>query len=216
MIGSNSQGTGHSPVLILAGGRGRRLGGCDKAALPSPAMLGRNLLEVAIERYATLGPVWIACGTQPRSDLPSGLLQLLDPPSPAAADAGAGPLAGLYAGFEHAQLAGHGLLLSAPVDLTGVRAAVLAAMAAHLDDQPALQVVVARRQRDEPLLAAWRVDAALLESCRLALASGDGAVHRWQWKLRRTSLAVADDEPVWVNINTIEDLQQACRLYPLT
>ncbi len=212
-VGSRSK---DGPVLILAGGRGRRMGGRDKSALPSPAMPGRSLLEAAIERYAVLGPVWVATGVERRRNLPAELVQLLDPPTAAAGENGAGPLAGLYAGLKHSVEAGHGVLLTAPVDLTGLSVAVLAALRAHLYEQSTLQLVVARRECDEPLVAAWRVDAELLESCHLALASGDGAVHRWQRQLRRATLPVAEDEPVWVNINTFEDLQHARRLYPLT
>lgn len=214
-VGSNGTRDSLGPLLILAGGRGRRMGGRDKAALPSPASPDRSLLHVAIEAYGTLGPVWVACGVRRRGDLPVTQVQLLDPPGAKAPGERAGPLAGLYAGFCHALEVGHSQLLSVPVDLSGLRPSVLQALRAELSQNPELQAMVARRERDEPLVAAWRVDRALLDSCRLALASGHGAVFRWQQQLRSDHLTVSAEEPAWINLNTIEDLQRARRLYPL-
>lgn len=205
------------PVLILAGGRGNRLGGCDKAALPAPDDPKRSLLASAIERLAVLGPVWIASGPTRRADLASTQRQLLDPSWLASADSmeRAGPLAGLQAGFAHAlEQAPNSILLSCPVDLIGLRCELLRELAERLQAQPQLQVLVARRDRQpEPLVAAWRVDAGLLEQCELALRQGQRAVHRWQQSLRQAHFQIAADAADWINLNTAEDLLRAAGRY---
>jgi molybdopterin-guanine dinucleotide biosynthesis protein A len=202
-------------VLLLCGGQGSRLGGCDKAALPSPTAPNRSLLADAIDRYGCVGPIWIASGPSRRSDLPPEQLQLLDPPLTETAGPAerAGPLAGLYAGMTHALTrADRSILLSCPVDLVGLRAELLWQLVQAIQARPRLQVLVAQRAlQAEPLVAAWRVDAGLLESVHHALRRGERAVYRCQQSLRQASYPVPAEEPEWINLNTATEL---ARVFP--
>jgi molybdopterin-guanine dinucleotide biosynthesis protein A len=73
-------------AIVLAGGRGERLGGVDKAAL---LVAGRSLLDRALESLAGLSIVVVG----PRRPLPSGVIAASEEP------AGGGPAAGVVAGF---------------------------------------------------------------------------------------------------------------------
>lgn len=81
----------HVPVdlLVLAGGRGERLGGRDKAAL---VVGGRPLLDRVLDAAPLLGGRVVVVGATP---VPDGVLRTLeDPPD-------GGPVAGIAAGLEH-------------------------------------------------------------------------------------------------------------------
>lgn len=74
-------------LLVLAGGRGERLGGRDKAALE---VGGRSLLERVLEAAPVLGGRVVVVGDTP---VPPGVLRTLeDPPD-------GGPVAGIAAGL---------------------------------------------------------------------------------------------------------------------
>lgn len=74
-------------LLVLAGGRGQRLGGQDKAALE---VAGRSLLDRVLEGAHQLGGSVVVVGDTP---VPAGVLRTLeDPPD-------GGPVAGIAAGL---------------------------------------------------------------------------------------------------------------------
>ncbi len=147
--------------LVLAGGRGRRLGAPVPKALVTLA--GRTLLERAI---ATLG----ACCDEVLVVAPASLALPLEPSRLVHdAEPGEGPLAGLVAGlasraFERALVLG--------VDLPLVRAAALATLGASLGD--ALARVPAPHGRPQPLAAAYA--PAALAPLAAALARGERAL----------------------------------------
>lgn len=75
-------------LLVLAGGRGERMGGRDKAAL---VVGGRPLLERVLDAAPALGGRVVVVGETP---VPDGVLRTLeDPPD-------GGPVAGIAAGLE--------------------------------------------------------------------------------------------------------------------
>ena len=75
-------------LLVLAGGRGERLGGRDKAAL---TVSGRTLLDRVLDATPALGGSVVVVG---RTPVPEGVLRTLeDPPD-------GGPVAGIAAGLQ--------------------------------------------------------------------------------------------------------------------
>jgi molybdenum cofactor guanylyltransferase len=178
---------------ILAGGRGSRLGGADKAflQLPSGTLLGR-VLAAAGTGFADV------LVSHNRLDDPrrlrfeqAGVRFVADADS-----AGQGPLAGLGAMLEVAR---GGWLLSLPVDLAAPSSemveSLLATQGAVLHDADGLQ----------PLVALWPVFEAQ-QAVREALASGQLAVHD---VVARLGIPTIDITPRRLgNLNTPDDLRR--------
>lgn len=175
---------------ILAGGRGLRLGGVDKAAVQ---VRGASLLERVLD--AAGGGFAEILVSHNRPDTPPRV-RLADSPLRYVADeraAGEGPLAGLDALLQACRSP---WLLTLPVDLAHpTRSLVEALMAgdgAVARDADGLQ----------PLAAMWPVDAAR-EAIREALRQGERAVHPL---VSRLGLQAVDVAPLG-NLNTARDLQ---------
>jgi len=151
--------------VILAGGRGRRMGGADKALLP---LAGRPLIAHAVERLAPQVDrlVISANGDPSRFDF-LGLTVLAD-----AVAEEAGPLAGILAALLHARAHGcDGHVLSLPVD------APLPPpdLAPRLADAGDAEVVMARADgRVHPATALWSI--SLAQPLAAALAAGERRV----------------------------------------
>ena len=131
--------------LVLAGGRGRRMGR-DKAHL---TVAGRPLLErvaTALERECA--PVWVASGDGRR-------LAACRWPQLADAEGGAGPLGGILGGLERAPT---DLLAVAAVDMPFASSAVLAFLASRWHGEAA--VVPRVEGRLQPLHAVYAAAAA--------------------------------------------------------
>ena len=143
---------------MLAGGRGRRIGG-DKALV---RLAGRPLLEHVLAAVAAAGlePVIVAKPDTDLSgiDLPPGSI-LREPERPRH------PLAGIVAGLEREGAA----LVTCPCDLPLVPAALLA----HLAGRPEPNVTVVVADRLQPLLGRYAAEAA--PSLAAAAAAGRSA-----------------------------------------
>ncbi len=184
-------------AVILAGGRGRRLGGVDKAWLP---WRGSTLIETMVEclhaqigevrvdellvvanqsreRYAAIG---LRCVADRRADYP-------------------GPMAGLEAGL-HATDAHW--VLSVPVDAPHLPADLLPRLLARAEAGGCARA----RDADgaQPLIALYRREQ-LLPSLVQALNVGERAMHRWQAGM---NIAEVDWSPHrFGNLNTPDDLR---------
>ncbi len=177
-------------ALILAGGKGARLGGADKALVD---LAGRSLAEHLLARLAPqAGPIAISANGDPARFAAFGL-----PVLPDGALAGKGPLAGVAAGLAWAAACGAGALLTVPVDTPFIPRD----LAARLAPAPAVAVYGGRQHH---LVASWPV-AFLAALSQFLAASGDHRV--------RDALALAGARPVafagpddpFLNINTPAD-----------
>lgn len=87
--------TGRAVAVILAGGRGERLGGCDKAGI---VLAGKSLIERACDRLRHQADLILISRRTPERDwpLPAGTVEIFDLPG----DFG-GPLAGIGSALAH-------------------------------------------------------------------------------------------------------------------
>lgn len=204
--------TPHITGLVLAGGRGTRMGGVDKGLQP---FRGVPLAQHALERlapqvgalmlnanrhldlYATLGAPWGA------PVWPDGLADY------------AGPLAGFLTGLEHC---GTPWLLTVPCDtplFPHHLAARLAAAAARDGSDMAMAMAPqddgagGMRMRPQPVFSLLRVE--LLHSLQCFTAGGGRKIQAWAQQQRCSWVAFdlpGDDPRAFFNTNTLAELQQ--------
>lgn len=158
--------TAPAAAVILAGGRGRRLGGVDKPAL----RIGQHsLLDIAIDavRGGPISPIIVVVG--PARELPDGILQTREAPpggGPAAAVA-AGVLALAAAGSTAPDTPGlqpQALVAVLAADLPGIdRAAVTRLSAILIEGRPGVRpggaVLVDPGGKRQYLIGVWRYSA---------------------------------------------------------
>ena len=188
-------------ALILAGGRGSRMGGQDKGLLPfrgtclAGAVLdgirphvGAVLVSANrnLDDYARLGAAVV------RDSLPGHQ----------------GPLAGILAGLEHAATP---YLLTLPCDGPFFGPGLVARLSAALSASAA-EVAVAHD--GERLQAAYALlERRLLPALRAALEAGERRTQGWYRSLNWTQVDFSDQPGWFLNLNTPEDYGR-CGLEP--
>jgi molybdopterin-guanine dinucleotide biosynthesis protein A len=182
--------------IVLAGGRGRRLGGVEKGL---QALAGRPLIAHVIDRVA---PQVAALAINANS-IAAGYAALGLPLVADTLPGRPGPLAGVLAGLEW--MRGPGWLLSVPCDAPFLPPDLAARLCAVADN--AEVACAASGGRLHPVCALWRHDLA--PALRAALADGRNGVEAF---VRGRRLAVAEfagDPDPFLNVNTPEDLARA-------
>ncbi|MEZ0470017.1 molybdenum cofactor guanylyltransferase [Luteimonas salinilitoris] len=176
---------------ILAGGRGLRLGGADKAWLRRDGMA--QVQRLAARFAPETGAVLVSANRAAERYAAIGLAMIAD------RTPDAGPLGGLDA---LAQTCGSAWLLTVPVDLVSVNDCLLPSLAAaggtgaYAVDDDGVQ----------PLVALWRAEA-LRRSAAAAIASGDLMVQALQRRLGMAAVRLAGVR--FGNLNTPGDLAAA-------
>lgn len=188
--------------LVLAGGRGSRMGGVDKglqnhagmplalhALLRLSPQVGATLINANrnIAAYEAMGvPVW----PDAIADYP-------------------GPLAGMLAGLEHAQTP---WLVTVPCDTPNFPLDLVERLAQAADAQDAEIAMAATREDGEvqvqPVFCLMRT--TLLESLVAFLHSGDRKIDRWAAQ-HRCERVVFEDADAFFNANTLDELQRLQR-----
>jgi molybdopterin-guanine dinucleotide biosynthesis protein A len=154
-------------AIVLAGGRGRRLGGVDKPAL---RLDGRSLLDRAL---AATSDARCRVVVGPRRPLPEGVRSAREEPP------FGGPVAALAAGL--AALPGGGDLVAVlAADLPRVETALPLVLAAAEACGADVCLAVDPSGRDQPLLAAYRPEplAAAVASLGARRGTLEGAALR--------------------------------------
>jgi molybdopterin-guanine dinucleotide biosynthesis protein A len=185
--------------LVLAGGRGSRMGGVDKglqlhagAPLTMHAMLrlGPQVGQVMINANRNLGayeafgvPVWPDADTEY-----------------------AGPLSGFMAGLEHCETP---YLVTVPCDSPLFPLDLVPRLAAALVEHDAEIAMAATREGDalqvQPVFCLMKT--ALLESLIRFTQSGQRKIDKWT-ALHRCVEVPFDDAQAFTNANTLAELQQ--------
>ncbi|MBV0934515.1 molybdenum cofactor guanylyltransferase MobA [Marinobacterium weihaiense] len=183
--------------VILAGGRGRRMGGCDKGLLP---LQGQPLAEHVRQRLVP--QVSELCLVANRS-LPAyrqlGLAVMPDclPGQP-------GPLAGMLTGLQQAR---HEWVLFSPCDTPWLPPDLAFRLWRAVAGTP-VQAVVAREGGQTHWLCCL-VHHAQRESLQQALASGVRSAGAWLVAQACIYADFTDCPGAFGNLNTPEELQQA-------
>lgn len=185
------------PVIILAGGEGRRIGG-DK---PLRMLAGKSLLDRAIEQArnwsATVALAVRNCEAVPSvEDLPL----LTD-------SLGLGPIAGVASALAFAKAHGADRVLTVPCDTPFLPADLLERLNAAMSGSQ-LAAMATSNGQSHPSCTLWRVEAAA--SLPAYVAAGRGSLHGFA----KTVGFVTVDWPVltgdsFFNINSAADLTMA-------
>lgn len=185
--------------LVLAGGRGSRMGGVDKGlqayrgmplAMHALLRLGPQVGELMVNAnrnlaaYESLGaPVW----PDALADYP-------------------GPLAGFLAGLERCTTP---FLATVPCDSPHFPEDLVARLAADLDAQQAELAMAATRENSElrlqPVFCLMR--ASVMESLVRFTSSGRRKIDAWTATLRTVTVPF-DDARAFANANTVDELRQ--------
>ncbi|MGF6857238.1 molybdenum cofactor guanylyltransferase MobA [Paraburkholderia sp. CI3] len=188
--------------LVLAGGRGTRMGGVDKGLQP---LHGEPLAAHVLRRLAPqTGPLMISANRHPDTYAALGapyratLVADTLPDFP-------GPLAGMLAGL---RAAGTAYLLSAPCDSPWLPADLAARLADALDANHAdIATVTTVDSGGEtslhPVFALMRT--AVADDLAAFLASGERKVRAW-YARHKTVEVVFADERAFYNANSLQEL----------
>ena len=177
---------------ILAGGRGTRLGGVDKAWLQRNGV--PQVVRIAKRFAAEVDAILVSSNGDPGRYAGHGLVAIADVAT------GAGPIGGLDA---LARACRTPWLLTVPVDLVGVNECLLQTLRAHAAGRGAFAV---DDDGPQPLVALWNL-ALLRADLASAIAAGDRAVHRLQESLGMQPVRLPGVR--FGNLNTPADLHAA-------
>jgi len=190
--------------LVLAGGRGSRMGGVDKGLqnhLGMPLAL-HSLLRLQLQvgsamlnanrnlgAYESMGvPVW----PDSQADF-------------------AGPLAGMLVGLEHCETP---WLVTVPCDTPNFPTDLVERLAAAAQAEDAEIAMAATREPDDQGQTVVQVQpvfcllkSSLLESLQAFLDSGQRKIDRWTAQHRCVTV-VFDDSAAFFNANTVEELRR--------
>ncbi len=192
----------HLTGLVLAGGRGTRMGGVDKGL---QLLRGEALASHVLKRLAPqTGPLLISANrhaeTYAALGAPFGATVVADtlPGFP-------GPLAGLLAGL---RAAGTAFVLSAPCDSPGLPAD-LAARLAHALEAHGADIAMVSTTDDfgnasiHPVFALLRT--SLADDLSAFLEAGERKVRAWYARHKTVEVAFPD-ERAFYNINSLQEL----------
>ncbi len=184
--------------LVLAGGRGSRMGGLDKGLQP---LAERPLAQHALER---LRPQVAALMVNANRHL-DAYARMGVPVWPDAWPDHPGPLAGMATGLAHCQTP---WLATVPCDTPGfpddlVDRLLGAALAEQAELAMAATVEPDGRLQPQPVFCLLRVE--LLGSLEAFLREGQRKIDRWTAR-HRCATVVFDDGEAFFNVNTLEEL----------
>jgi molybdenum cofactor guanylyltransferase len=185
--------------LVLAGGRGSRMGGADKGLqnhLGMPLAL-HTLLRLAPQ----VGPTMLNANRNLAAYESMGA-----PVWPDALPDYPGPLAGFLAGLERCETS---YLVTVPCDTPNFPTDLVARLAEAMDRDDAEIVIAATLEPDgsrqvQPVFCLMRT--TLLDSLVRATTAGERKIDRWA-KLHRCSEVLFEDANAFFNANTLAELQ---------
>ncbi len=185
--------------LVLAGGRGSRMGGVDKGLQNHRGM--PLALHALLRLQPQVGAALISANRNLAAYEAMGVPVWPDP-----VEGYAGPLAGLLAGLEQAET---GWLVTVPCDTPDFPTDLVARLGAAAVAQNAEIAMAATRSegqlRTQPVFCLLRTD--LVESLVAFLHAGERKFDRWTAR-HRTVEVPFDDAAAFFNANTREELQQ--------
>lgn len=180
--------------LILAGGRGRRMGGVDKGL---QSLRGRPLVQWVLDRLAPqVDEVLVNANQNVQAYAALGCRVVTD-----ALGGFAGPLAGLQSGLTHAR---HDLVVTVPCDSPFLPRDLVARLHRALDAANADLAVAKTGEQPHPVFCLCH--RSLLPHLTAYLASGGRKIDAWYAVLRVAEASFDDEAQAFANINTPEEL----------
>lgn len=185
--------------LILAGGRGSRMGSIDKGLVP---LAGKPMVAHVLERLAPQVQRMLINANQNQETYAA----LGMPVWPDAMPDFAGPLAGLQTGLMHCDTP---YLVTAPCDSPFLPTDLVARLAQALQTQDAdlAVAVTGEGATRQPHPVFCLAKASLLPHLTAFLEGGGRKVDRWYATLRVAEVHFAD-EAAFRNINTLAELRE--------
>jgi molybdopterin-guanine dinucleotide biosynthesis protein A len=188
--------------LVLAGGRGSRMGGVDKG------LQSHNGIPLALHALRRLQTQ--VGGAMINANRNLDVYEAMGVPVwPDALPDYPGPLAGFLAGLEHCATP---YLVTVPCDTPGFPLDLVERLAAALEAQSAEIAMAATVENGErqvqPVFCLMK--ASLMESLVRFTQSGQRKIDRWTAQ-RRCVEVVFDDAQAFFNANTLDELQQLQR-----
>jgi molybdopterin-guanine dinucleotide biosynthesis protein A len=189
--------------LVLAGGRGSRMGGVDKGLQNHQGM--PLALHAVLRLGAQVGPVMVNANRNLAAYESMGV-----PVWPDALPDYPGPLAGFLAGLEQCETP---WLVTVPCDTPNFPADLVQRLADTAAAEGAEIVIAATREADgsvqpQPVFCLLR--ASLLDSLVRATHAGERKIDRWAAR-HRLAQTVFDDAGAFFNANTLAELQSLQR-----
>jgi molybdopterin-guanine dinucleotide biosynthesis protein A len=181
-------------ILLLAGGRGQRMGGADKGLLE---WHGKPLIGWLHQQVRPLSDDLLISCNRNQSAYAAWADRLVS-------DAGGdfpGPLAGILAGLRAAR---HGQLLVLPCDAPLLDQALLQRLLQAAGERP---VVLRQAEQWQPLFSLW--PTTLLQALQAAWQTGERSPQHFLRSQNALTLDCAIDDPRLANLNTPQLLQSA-------
>ncbi len=180
--------------LILAGGKGSRMGGVDKGLQP---LRGRRLVDHVYERLAPqVGGIIINANQNHEEYKTFGVRVVSD-----AIGGYAGPLAGLHAGLSVSK---RPFLASVPCDSPFLPADLVERLYRRLDESGTELAVAKTGDQPHPVFSLMR--RGVLEHLGDFLKNGGRKIDAWYATLNVVEVGFDDEPEAFSNINTREEL----------
>jgi molybdopterin-guanine dinucleotide biosynthesis protein A len=181
--------------LLLAGGRGSRMGDVDKGL---QVLRGKPMVAHVLERFAPqVDEVLINANRNLDAYAAFGHRVLAD-----AIDGFAGPLAGLHIGMSNAA---HPLIVTVPCDSPFLPLDLVARLRDGLERESAELAVARTFDQPHPVFCLART--SLAGHLHAFLASGRRKIDQWYAAFKVVEVRFDDEEAAFANINTRAELQ---------
>lgn len=181
--------------IVLAGGRGSRMGGVDKGLQP---LRGKPMVAWVLERLAPQVDEIVLNANQ-NLDAYAGFGHGVVPDS---LGGFAGPLAGLHAGL---QAAAHPLAVTVPCDSPFLPLDLVVRLRDSLADND----LAVAKTGDQPHPVFALVRRSVLPHLERFLAGGGRKIDAWYATLAVVEVSFDDQPDAFRNINTLEELKNA-------
>ena len=181
--------------LILAGGKGSRMGGVDKGL---QAFRGKRLVDHVHERFAPqVGGIIINANQNHEEYKSFGVRVVSD-----AIGGFAGPLAGLHTGLSVSK---RPFLASVPCDSPFLPTDLVERLCARLDETGSELAVAKTGEQPHPVFSLMR--RGVFDHLGDFLKGGGRKIDAWYATLNVVEVAFDDEPEAFSNINTLEELQ---------
>ena len=181
--------------LILAGGRGSRMGSVDKGL---QLFKGAPMVAHVLARFQPQVDEILINANRNIDEYASFGHRVI----PDAIDGFAGPLAGLHIGMTHAT---HPLVATVPCDSPFLPLDLIARLTAGMQGADADLAVA--KTFDQPHPVFCLVKASLAPHLQAFLESGQRKIDKWYATLKVVEVQFDDEEAAFSNINTVEELK---------